>query len=128
WYCLTGVVTEHKFVFPWGQGRNGKGKMGETFFNIMGDYATKLSSETLMQRDFQPHREELMGLKGARFVLSGEVAENARWNQARLMELTGGDPIKANYMRENSVVFPMEGKLYIAGNNQPEFESHNNAA
>src|SRR5262245_33145815 len=39
-YCLTGLTTEHKFVFAWGTGANGKSTMTDTMAGILGDYVT----------------------------------------------------------------------------------------
>ena len=39
-YCLTGATTEHKFVFAYGTGANGKSTFINTISAILGDYAT----------------------------------------------------------------------------------------
>jgi len=63
-YCLTGLTTEQKFVDEYGTGRNGKNAMTDQWFGILNDYAVRLPSEVLMQRPVEPHRAELMPLRG----------------------------------------------------------------
>jgi putative DNA primase/helicase len=127
-YCLTGLTTEQKFVFLYGTGRNGKNLFADTLFGILHDYAVRLPSEVLMQRPVEPHRAELMPLRGARLIVANEIRKGAHWNQSRLMEITGGDMLTANPMRGNPITFPVVGKLMVLGNNKPKFESHNAAA
>lgn len=124
-YSLTGLTREEKFAYLYGSGRNGKGTVVETFANIMGDYATMLPSEALMERPVEPHRAELAMLRGKRLVVSNEIPSGKRWNQARLMELTGGGELTANEMRRNPTKFRFQGKLWIAGNEKPKFPSVN---
>jgi putative DNA primase/helicase len=100
----------------------------DQLFGILGDYAVRLPSETLMQRPVEPHRSELMPMRGARLIVANEIRKGARWNQSRLMEIVGGDLITANPMRGDSVTFPIVGKLMVLGNNKPKFESQNAAA
>jgi putative DNA primase/helicase len=127
-YCLTALTTEQKFLFFYGTGRNGKNVLADTLRGVLGDYAVCLPSEVLMQRPVEPHRSELMPLRGARLIVANEIRKGARWNQARLMEITGGDQLTANPMRGNPITFPVVGKLLVLGNHRPKFESHNAAA
>jgi len=127
-YCLTGLTSEQKFLFLHGTGRNGKNLFADQLFGILHEYAVRLPSEVLMQRPVEPHRAELMPLRGARLILANEIRKGAQWNQSRLMEIVGGDMLTANPMRGNSVTFPVVGKLVVLGNHKPKFESHNAAA
>jgi putative DNA primase/helicase len=72
-YCLTGLTTEQKFLDEYGTGRNGKNAKTDQWFGIMGDYAVRLPSEVLMQRPVEPHRAELMPLRGARLIIANEI-------------------------------------------------------
>jgi len=127
-YCCTGLTTEQKFLFLHGSGRNGKNIFADQIFGILNDYAVRLPSEVLMQRPAEPHRAELMPLRGARLIVANEIRKGAKWNQSRLMEIVGGDKLTANPMRGNPVTFPVVGKLMVLGNHKPKFESHNAAA
>jgi putative DNA primase/helicase len=127
-YSLTGLTSEERFAFLLGMGRNGKNTLIDTLFGIMGDYAGVLPAEALMERNHDPHRAELAVLLGKRLVISSEIPKGKRWNQARLMALSAGDVISANFMRENPFDFKFTGKLWIAGNHAPTFPSANAAA
>jgi putative DNA primase/helicase len=127
-YSLTGDTREQRFAFLIGGGRNGKGVVTETPLGILGDYATVLPPEALMERTNEPHRAELAVLRGKRFVLTSEVSKSHKWNQGRLMALSAGDKITANLMRQNPVTFRFTGKLWIAANSAPKFSSANTAA
>jgi len=127
-YCLTGSTIEEKFLFLHGTGRNGKNLFADQLFGILGDYAVRLPSEVLMQRPVEPHRAELMPLRGARLIVANEIRKGARWNQSRLMEIVGGDMFTANPMRGDPITFQLLGKLMVLGNHKPQFESHNAAA
>ena len=81
-----------------------------------------------MARPVEPHRSELMGLRGARLIVANEIRKGSRWNQSRLMEIVGGDMLTANSMRSDPVTFQVVGKLIVLGNHRPRFESHNAAA
>jgi putative DNA primase/helicase len=125
--CLTGVVEDQQFVFHHGKGRNGKGTLVWTIRNILGEYATRLPSEMFMERKMEPHRTELADLWGARLAVASEIPTNAHWNQSRLMDLTGGDPVCANKMRQDPVTVPASHKLSFLGNYRPQFRSINTA-
>jgi putative DNA primase/helicase len=124
-YSLTAETREERFAFLHGAGRNGKGVFTETLLGIMGDYATVLPAEALMERAIDPHRAELAVLRGKRLVLANEIPSGRRWNQSRLMELTGGGEITANLMRGNPFKFRFHGKLWIVGNSKPIFPAVN---
>ncbi|MGA8641327.1 phage/plasmid primase, P4 family [Candidatus Binatus sp.] len=127
-YLCTGLTTEQKFLFLHSTGRSGKNLFADQPFGILRDYAVRLPSEVLMQRPVEPHRAELMPLRGARLIVANEIRKGACWNQSRLMEIVGGDMLTANPMRGNPVTFPVVGKLMVLGNHRPTFESHNAAA
>jgi putative DNA primase/helicase len=120
-YCLCGEVIDHSFAFLLGRGRNGKGVCTHTFQNVMGDYASVINPETLMERHNEPHRAELAVIRGKRLLLCREISPGQHWNYSRLMALVSGDPIQANLMRQNPFTFKPCGKLLVEANNRPVF-------
>ncbi len=123
-YCTTALVKWHHYTFFVGRGRNGKGVMFRTWREILGDYATTIKSELLMERLVEPHRTELACLRGKRMVISSEISSGKLWNESRLNELSGGgDPIKANFMRQDEFGYYPVLKLNIASNNRPQFRT-----
>ena len=118
-YCLTGITREHALFFVYGTGGNGKG----TFLNmlnwIMGDYGQVASMETFTEARGERHPTELAGLMGARMVSAQETEEGRRWAESRIKALTGGDPIRARFMRQDEFTFMPQFKLVIVGNHKP---------
>jgi P4 family phage/plasmid primase-like protien len=120
-YSLTGETREHKLIFLYGTGRNGKSVFLNTLYEILGDYATRSASETFMASKGDKHATGLAGLKGARLVAGSELAKGKTWDEAVIKDLTGGDVISARYMRGDFFDFVPQMTLIIAGNDQPSF-------
>lgn len=116
-YSLTGLVSEQKFAFAFGEGSNGKNVSMETIMKIMGDYAMPGSSK-IINGDAGEHETIIADLAGRRLVFIDE-APKGRVNDSRLKALTGTGRIRARKMRKDSFEFPARFKLWIAGNNKP---------
>ena len=123
-YCLTGRTTEQSLFFCYGaKGANGKGVLMNTMKRLMGEYATSTAMETLtVSRGGEHHPTEVADLKGARLVITTETGEG-RWNEGRIKQFTGGDPIKARYMHQNFFEFEPNFKLWISGNQEPRIRN-----
>src|SRR6266545_2587784 len=61
-YCCTGVTTEHKFIFAYGTGANGKSTFINTIAKIFGDYATVADVSTFLISNIERHPTELAKL------------------------------------------------------------------
>lgn len=122
-YVLTGVVREHALFFVYGTGGNGKGTFLNTVTAIMADYQQVSSAETFTEQKGDRHLTELARLVGARLVSAQETEEGKRWAESRIKSLTGGDPITANFMRQDHFTFIPQFKLVIAGNHKPAFRA-----
>jgi putative DNA primase/helicase len=118
-YCLTGDVREHALFFVYGTGGNGKGTFINTLLRILGDYAQSAPADMFTERKHDSHPTELAGLQGARLVAAQETEEGKRWAEARIKALTGGDKIRARFMRQDDFEFMPQFKLLIAGNHKP---------
>lgn len=121
--AMIGQVIEHKLFFFYGTGRNGKGVFINTLMYAFGDYATSSPAEMFMERQFEQHKTELADLRGARFVTASEVDKGGRWAEAKVKSLTGGDKIKARYMRGDFFEFDPQLTLIIIGNHKPKFRN-----
>jgi putative DNA primase/helicase len=122
-YCLTGSTREQSLAFLWGAGANGKSTFLATLSGIMADYSTVAPMDLFLETRFQSHPTELAGLNGARLVTACETAEGARWNEARVKILTGGDRVTARFMRGDYFSFLPQFKLAIAANHRPALRS-----
>ena len=122
-YWLTAHTHEHALFFLYGLGANGKSVFVETIQGIMGDYSTTSPVETFMAARGDRHLSELAVLRGARLVVSPETEAGRHWNEARLKQVTGGDRIAANYMRQDIFTFKPAFKLCIVGNHKPSLRT-----
>jgi putative DNA primase/helicase len=118
-YCLVGETKEHQMYFAYGTGANGKGVTLNTMRSLLGSYGLEAAIETFIVNDTARHPTELADLHGARLVTCGEVDEGQRWAEARIKMLTGGDPVKARFMRQDFFQYTPQFKLFLAGNHKP---------
>ena len=119
-YFLTGETSQHALFFAWGTGGNGKSVFVNTLRYIMGSYATSTPMDTLMVSNSPQHTTELADLRGARLVTAQETEEGRRLAIAKVKQMTGGDPIKARFMRQDFFEFTPEFKLFMVGNQKPK--------
>lgn len=122
-YALVGDRSEQMFAFIHGGGNNGKSVFLQTIQWVLGSYAVTVDASVFMWSPHQRHPEELMPLRGARLVVASEVPPDARWNEARIKAVTGGEIIRARGMHQNSIEFPVQALLIMAGNEKPHLKS-----
>ncbi|MDA3857198.1 MAG: phage/plasmid primase, P4 family [Roseovarius sp.] len=120
-YALTGLTTEHKLLFLYGTGRNGKSVFLNTLTHIWADYARRAAAETFLNSQGDKHATGLAGLQGARLVAGSELPVGKTWDESVIKDLTGGDRMTARFMRGDFFDFDPQLTLIIAGNNQPSF-------
>lgn len=120
-YALTGYTTEHKLLFLFGTGSNGKSVFLNTIFNIMGDYSKRAAAQTFLNSSGDKHPTDLAGLHGARLVAGSELPAGKAWNESVIKDLTGGDVITARFMRQDFFDYMPQFTLFIAGNHRPSF-------
>jgi putative DNA primase/helicase len=122
-YATTGVTSEHKFVFAYGTGANGKSTFVNTIAAILGDYATIADMGTFIATSSERHPTDLAKLRGARLVVAQETQKGRRWDETKIKALTGGDRITARFMRQDFFDFDPTFKLFIAGNHKPRLQT-----
>jgi putative DNA primase/helicase len=122
-YALTGSIREHALFFLWGRGANGKGTFVNAGAGILGDYHRAAPIETFTATHVDRHPTELADLRGARFVTATETEEGRRWAESRIKMLTGGDPVRARFMRQDFFEYTPQLKLVISGNHKPGLRS-----
>lgn len=74
------------------------------------------------------HPTDLAMLRGARLVTATETEEGRTWAEARIKQMTGGDPISARFMRQDFFTYTPQFKLTIAGNHKPALRNVDDAA
>lgn len=118
-YCLTGDTSEQALFFAYGDGGNGKGVFIRVLAGILGEYATNAAMETFTAAKHDRHPTEIASLRGARLVTASETEQGRKWAESRIKQLTGGDVMRARFMRQDEFEFMPVLKLLIAGNNKP---------
>jgi putative DNA primase/helicase len=122
-YCLTGATNEHKFVFAYGTGANGKSTFINTISAIMGDYATVADVGTFIAAATERHPTDVAKLHGYRLVVAQETEKGRRWDEPKIKSMTGGDKMTARFMRCDFFDFVPKFKLWIVGNHKPRLEN-----
>jgi putative DNA primase/helicase len=126
-YCCTGITSEQVLFFLYGTGANGKGVFVNTVAGILGDYAMTAPMDTFVVTKSDRHPTDLAGMRGTRLVIATEIEKNARWAEAKIKTLTGGDKIRARFMRQDFFEFEVTFKLMICGNHKPSLSGVNEA-
>lgn len=127
-YCLTGDTREHSLVFLFGPGGNGKSVLLNTVTGMLGGYATTATMDAFIAAHGERHSTDLAMLHGARMVTASETEEGRSWAEARIKQLTGGDPITARFMRQDNFTYKPQFKLMIIGNHKPILRAIDDAA
>ncbi len=122
-YILTGLTSEHAMLFFHGAGANGKSVLVSTIAGILGEYHRVAPIDTFTATGFSRHSTDLAGLMGAQLVTAHETEEGAKWAEAKLKALTGGDKITAQFMRQDYFDYVPAFKLAITGNHKPGLQS-----
>lgn len=127
-YALTGLTREHALVFVYGPGGNGKSVFLNVIGAILNAYATTAAMDTFTASKGDKHPTDMAMLRGARLVTASETEEDRAWAEARIKQLTGGDPVTARFMRQDFFTFTPSFKLTIVGNHQPMLRNVDDAA
>lgn len=127
-YCLTGDVREHALFFVYGPGGNGKSVFLNVLAGVMGDYATTAAMDTFTASVSDKHPTDLAMLQGARLVSASETEEGRAWAESRIKQMTGGDTIRARFMRQDFFEYRPQFKLVIVGNHKPMLRNVDDAA
>lgn len=118
-YSITGHVGHHRLPFLHGAGANGKSVLLEVLRRVLGDYAGTSPPAFLMAGRDQ-HLTEIARLAGLRFVICSEVDPKARFDEAKVKMLTGGEALSARFMNRDLFEFTPTHHLWLMGNHQPQ--------
>lgn len=127
-YCLTGDTKLQCLLFIFGTGGNGKGILMNAIMKIMGTYSACPAMDTFAASKHPRHLTEMAMLKGKRLVMVSETEKGQAWSESRINQVTGGDPVTANFMRQDHFTYIPQFKLTISGNHKPKLKSVNEAA
>jgi P4 family phage/plasmid primase-like protien len=118
-YSLTGDISEQVLFFLHGTGANGKSTLLLILQELLGEYATQAAPELLLTTKWDKHPTEVADLFGRRVAVSTEVEAGRYMSEVQVKQLTGGDRVKARFMREDFFEFKPTHKLFLAANHKP---------
>jgi len=125
-YTAMGEPKHHIMVIPHGNGSNGKSTVFGAIREVLGDYARAADASTFVTDKMNAGqsggaaREDLVRLKGARFVFVSEPDENSELREGSIKAMTGGDALSARmpYGRD-SVEFVPSWVIVMPTNHKP---------
>lgn len=118
-YSMTGEVSEHALIFLYGSGANGKSTFLNTLMYLFGDYGQPTDPDLLLSKNGEAHPTGVADLRGARMAVTNEIEDGRRLAENLVKQLTGGDRLKARFMRQDFFSFSPSHKLWMAGNHKP---------
>jgi P4 family phage/plasmid primase-like protien len=122
-YSASGDVSAHILPFLYGpSGQNGKSVLMEVLVTLLGGYATTAPGSFLTQGPGQ-HEAEIARLHGARLVACSETEAGARFAEAKVKMLTGGDRITARFLYGSHFSYDPTAKLWLMANDRPAVSS-----
>ena len=117
--ALIGRVYEHILPVLVGTGRNGKTTLIEAVAYALGSYAQSAAPDLLIETRHSNHPTERADLRGARLVTSVESPEGAQLNETLIKQLTGGDRVKARFMKQDFFEFTPTWLIVLSTNHKP---------
>ncbi len=118
-YCLTGDTSDQCLCFLHGGGANGKSTFLTVLLELLGDYGKQAAPDLLTHKSADRHPTELADVFGTRVVTSVEVDEGKRMAETLVKQMTGGDRMKARFMRGDFFEWTPTHKLVLAANHRP---------
>ena len=119
-YSLTGDTSEQVIIILYGTGANGKTTLLLILSRLMGDYGQWSEFSTFLMKDRDAIRNDLAALKGARLVSAAESTQGRRLDETVIKQVTGGDVIRARFLRREFFEYQPAFKLWLATNHKPE--------
>ena len=124
-HCLSGSTKFECFFMLYGKNtRNGKGTFNSAMMKMHGDYAQALNPESLSVKSFynnsEAPNEAIASLAGVRYVCVSEPGENLVLNSDLVKTLTGGDPVRARFLKQHFFTYIPCFKLVINTNHLPK--------
>jgi putative DNA primase/helicase len=127
-YALIGEVREHILPVFWGQGRNGKGTILEVLHSVLGELASPIQSELLLDqgraKSSSGPSPDVMALRGLRLAFASESDENRRFSPSKVKWLSGGDTLVGRHPHDKyETTFKPTHTLFLMTNNRPNAPS-----
>lgn len=121
-YSATGEVTHHVLPFLHGSGGNGKSVFLDVIIAILGSYASS-TPQGFLVAGAREDESATARLKGMRLVVTSEVNQSAKFDEAKVKLLTGGDHLTARHLYARHFTFKPTHTLWLMGNHQPRVDA-----
>lgn len=119
-YSVQGRASERALFFVYGPPGSAKSTLIDALAAMLGDYHVGTSPDTwLVQKNEGGNRGDLVRLAGCRLVTTVEFKRGARFDEALIKKVTGGDEITAAAKYEADVTFRPAFALWFAANDAP---------
>ena len=130
-YTMTGNPKEDILVIPHGNGSNGKSTVLGAIRQAFGGYARAANAETFVSDGRGGNaggpREDVLRLKGARFVYVSEPDENSELREGSVKAMSGGDALSARGVHgKETVEFLPSFVVFMPTNHKPIVKGSDN--
>ena len=122
-YSLTGVTREEALLYIAGKPGTGKGTACRTILALMRDYAMPVPVSMFTDAGWRAQEYYRAQLLGKRMIMAAEPEKGAKWSDAFVNEITGGDRITGRHPTGQPFAIDPEFKLVIQGEQVPELKS-----
>ena len=124
--CLIGVNKNQTFNVYHGSGSNGKSILADLMTHTLGEYkaTVPITLVTEKRTSIGGTSSEVMQLKGIRYAVMQEPSKGVKLNEGIMKELTGGDPLQARSLFQESETFIPQFKLVVCTNNLFDIDSN----
>jgi putative DNA primase/helicase len=119
-YTLTGQTIERVLFILFGEGANGKSVFTETIAALLGGYAKRTPTSTLMIKRNDGIPNDIAALRGMRLVHASESEQGRRLAESQIKDWTGGDTIAARFLHREFFEFKPEFKIWLRTNHKPK--------
>lgn len=129
WFGMsaTGTSRDQRILFLYGPGGNGKGVLLRTVAGCLGDHAVNAPRDMLMMQKYSQHATHLVDVLKARMAIATEVDDDATWDTALVKDITGGDALSVNRMRQDPFRVVACCYVTISGNKKPALKGIDDA-
>ena len=121
WFGISaqGTARDQRVMFIYGAGGNGKGVLLRTVAALLGAHAVNAPRDMLTIKKYSHHATHLIDALRSRMTMGTEVDDDATWDTSLLKDVTGGDAMLVNRMRQDPFYITPTCSLTISGNRKP---------
>lgn len=118
-YSLTGDTREQQINLWHGSGANGKSTLLGAILGILGDYGRQMAPDLLVIKKYDEHPTALADLFGARLAATVEIGEGKKLAEVLVKQMTGGERMKARFMKHDFFEWTPTHKIVLVANHKP---------